>query len=90
MSRMYLDKCYWSLDGITWRRTAPVVPWCNVSLESGGFEQLGRRERPKWLIDPKSGAPIGLLNGVAPPSDDHDGDTCKIVIFLNLSWCPFR
>ena len=58
----------WSLDGIDWHRTAPLVPWCNVSLHSGRFELLKRRERPKWLIDSESGIPVGLLTGVAPPT----------------------
>jgi len=65
----------WSLNGIDWQRTTSPVPWCNVSLSSGGFELLRRRERPKWLVDPTTGAPVGLLNGVAPPQEDHDGLT---------------
>ena len=68
----------WSTDGANWRRTADPVPWCNVSMAAGNvgdYAVLRRRERPKWLVDPESGRPIGLFTGVEPSGDMHSGQT---------------
>ena len=55
----------WSRDGLSWERTTPEIPWCNVTYEDGSREKLARRERPKWIVDDK-GRPLGLLTGVFP------------------------
>lgn len=55
----------WSRDGIAWRRTAPQIPWCNVTYTDGHSELMKRRERPKWLVDAQ-GQPSLLLTGVQP------------------------
>ena len=67
----------WSKDGISWVRTAPVIPWCNVTYQDGTSEVLRRRERPKWVMDSKGGL-VALLNGVEP-SVSHDGKTFTMV-----------
>jgi hypothetical protein len=60
----------WSLDGVTWNKTAPEVEWCDV----GGGVVVSRRERPKWAVDRK-GRVLALLTGVVPGKQIHDGDS---------------
>ena len=62
----------WSKDGIDWKQTAPQQPWCSVTYHDGSTETLGRRERPQFYVDPASGHPTMLFNGVQP-TKSHDG-----------------
>ena len=59
----------WSLDGITWNKTAPEVSWCDL-----GWTVVARRERPKWAVDRK-GNVLALLTAVLPGAHVHAGDS---------------
>jgi len=65
----------WSLDGFTWKRTTPSVPFChNVSYTDGSFGDLKTRQRPKWVVG-KDGVATHLLTGVNRPGDGGMGHT---------------
>ena len=73
----------WSLDGVNWERTTPSVPWCNITYADGSTELLQRRERPKWVIDPRTGYPVAMLNGVMP-SSSHEGGSFTLA--TKIDW----
>eukprot|EP01047_Picozoa_sp_COSAG01_P045452 COSAG01_NODE_4187_length_5258_cov_294.487691_2_plen_122_part_00 len=56
----------WSHDGLRWERTTAPVEWCNITYTDGSREMLSRRERPKWIMDPVQGYPLGLLSVSVP------------------------
>ena len=58
----------WSVDGINWERTTPSVPFCNVTFSDGSSAQLSTRQRPKWLVDPRTGNPTHLITGSGGPN----------------------
>eukprot|EP00051_Salpingoeca_urceolata_P025641 m.463660 g.463660 ORF g.463660 m.463660 type:complete len:499 (-) comp20354_c0_seq10:37-1533(-) len=62
----------WSTDAINWNRTTPVQRWCDLTLHDGRNVTLSRRERPKLLIDAKTGQPVYLSTGTL--SKDMHGD----------------
>ena len=64
----------WSKDGVNWKSTTPQQPWCKVTYHDGSTETMHRRERPQFFVDPSSGHPTMLFNGVEP-STSHDGQT---------------
>ncbi len=55
-----------SADGSTWREHDDL-PMFDTDMEivGGGTLTLKRRERPELVFDPKSGAPLLLLNGAS-------------------------
>ena len=59
-----------SADGSTWTEHDDS-PMFNTSMAiGGGTLKLNRRERPELVFDPKSRAPVLLLNGASV----HDSD----------------
>ena len=53
----------WSRDGVTW--SDPRVGAYNGTIFFlNGTSMNCRRERPQILLDPESGEPIGISNGV--------------------------
>jgi hypothetical protein len=53
----------WSRDGVTW--SDPRIGGYNATISfPNGTSMNCRRERPQILLDPESGEPIGISNGV--------------------------
>eukprot|EP01043_Picozoa_sp_COSAG02_P085733 COSAG02_NODE_23321_length_722_cov_1.242376_2_plen_112_part_00 len=53
----------WSRDGVTW--SDPRIGGYNGTIAfPNGTSMNCRRERPQILLDPESGEPIGISNGV--------------------------
>ena len=53
----------WSRDGVTWSN--PRIGAYNGTISFlNGTSMNCRRERPQILLDPESGEPIGISNGV--------------------------
>lgn len=59
----------------TWEWTLSPVPAYNFTVEFDDGSQVvfARRERPQLILDPKTGAPLALINGVQPPRDLQPG-----------------
>jgi hypothetical protein len=70
----------WSADGLTWTKTAPILPWCDLTLADGQQVTLHRRERPQFILD-ADGVVVGMTNGVLPPSTLHGG---RVFTMLSL------
>ena len=66
----------WSLDGMHWTRSTPEQPWCsNISYTDGTTGSVATRQRPKWLVDEKTGEATHLFTGVNRPGDSGMGHT---------------
>lgn len=62
-----------SIDAKTWYCT-PTPPYNGtIVYEDGEVVELAKRERPKILLDPKSGEPIVLFSAVTL-HDEHVDD----------------
>jgi len=73
--------CYgqymWSEDGVEWKRTTGPQPWCTGVEYTDGRprEFLKTRQRPKWLVDPRTGAATHVFTGVNRAGDSGMGHT---------------
>jgi hypothetical protein len=56
-----------SRDGAAWTLSPTPAYGLNVSFADGSRTAFTRRERPQLVLDPDSGAPTHLINGVQPP-----------------------
>jgi hypothetical protein len=73
----------WSPDGFNWTRSTPPQPWCSdVAYTDGTVGQLSTRQRPKWLVDAKTGVATHLFSGVNRPSDSPMGHTWTMAASL--------
>jgi hypothetical protein len=71
----------WTVQGIT----APAYNSTFTSYVAGTSgptqtQTLSRRERPRLYLDPTTGSPSVLYNGVCPPSSGNDCYTTAVPI----------
>ena len=54
----------WSKDGLHWSEPRVGAFSAKIALTDGRVVECERRERPKMVLDPRSGAPLALVTGV--------------------------
>lgn len=77
----------WSRDGVSW--SDPRIGGYNSTISFlNGTSMNCRRERPQILLDPESGEPIGISNGVqvVPPPTLITLDLTALGLHVERSW----
>jgi hypothetical protein len=57
-----------SADGAAWTLSATPAYGFAAAFDDGSSVAFSRRERPQLILDPATGAPTHLINGVQPPA----------------------
>jgi hypothetical protein len=69
----------WSTDGLSWQKSGPEQKdgWCSGFNYTGGGSEgdLMTRQRPKWVLERKTGRATHLTTGVNRPGDSGMGHT---------------
>eukprot|EP01050_Picozoa_sp_SAG11_P009198 SAG11_NODE_850_length_6868_cov_3.543523_1_plen_216_part_00 len=77
--------------GRSWTQAGHLPPYShNFSWSNGTLQPLARRERPSMALDPKTGRPVALVNGVlnlnSPPACTDKPAPCPA--HKGKSFCP--